>query len=118
MKYLLILLIACLSATAHAEDIVSYAPDHLKEYENFFLVFNQEINFSITVNKDCIKPYDTENVELKDGLYTSQADGKVFFENFCFENEEIIIEIKSEKNHSELKYKLGPKPVIEMDFGC
>ncbi|MGD9807192.1 MAG: hypothetical protein AB7E76_05055 [Deferribacterales bacterium] len=117
MKYFLSLMLLMTALTANAGDLINAKPEKVREFENFRIKLNSIESFNIDINMPCIKIQRMENITKNGETYRSD-EGAIYFENGCFEGDEVIITIKSGEKSEAVKLKLDKVILEERDYGC
>lgn len=118
MKKLLIILLIIAPAAAYADGLITDTPKKVREYENFYIKVKAMKSFTLIINKSCLKISGTEGIKKNGDVYSSKENGKITFDNFCFEKERIKIEIRSNGKSDILRYRIAPKEETEPDYSC
>lgn len=118
MKKFIIILFICVSFSAYADGLITDAPKNVREYENFYIKLKAVKSFTLSISNDCLKVSGMEGVKKRGDIYSSAENGKISFDNLCFEKDKVTIEIKANGVTGMLKYRIAPKEITEPDFGC
>jgi len=107
-----------IAVNAFCGELIADAPKQINEYENFKIKISTNENFKIIISNKCLTVSSFEGFDEKDGVYSSEDGGKISFDNFCFEGDEVDIEIKTDKDSEKLHFKIQPRIEEERSYGC
>lgn len=118
MKYMIMTLFLLLPYSAQTENLIADSPRVIKEYGNFYIKLHKIKNFTVNISNPCLAISHIKDVTESNGKYTSEEDGKIYFDNLCFEQDEVIITIKNKNDSETVKFRIMPREIFEQDFGC
>ncbi|MGE4319237.1 MAG: hypothetical protein AB7E96_10090 [Deferribacterales bacterium] len=118
MKIIFFCLSCLFSFSCFAGEYITYAPEHVAEYENFRFQIASELKFRVDISNPCVSIQKVTGV-VKEGDKFVSGNGRalIYFDNKCFENTEVTITIESGRRDIK-RYKIEPRIVEQHDMGC
>lgn len=121
MKKIIFIIISVISVSSlYAQSLIVYSPDRIREYEDFYIRIDKNVSFTINISSRCLTIQRYINITHSDPTYHTGSDtGTLFFDNKCFEKQNIEIILNSSNGSQEkLKYQITPRPEERINMGC